>query len=56
MFKLGTLKITIIRYTQRQNNGQRKGDKRSNNDLQNTIKHYKTEDRVKRTPIKPVMN
>jgi hypothetical protein len=34
----------------RQHNGQRKNDKRSNNDLQNATQ--KTKDRVTRTPLK----
>ena len=35
----------------RQNNGQKKKDKRTNNDLQNIA--YLTKDRVTRTPPKP---
>jgi hypothetical protein len=34
----------------RQHNGQKKKDKRTNNDLQNST--HKTKDRVKRTPLK----
>jgi hypothetical protein len=43
--------IRIRKSKDRQNNGQRKKDKRTNNDLQNTDK---TKDRVTRTPLKTI--
>ena len=43
--------LIIIRQSK---NNQQKKDKRTNNDLQNTIQ--KTKDRVTRTPLKPWVN
>ena len=42
--------IRIRKSKNRQHNGQKKRDKRTNNDLQNTTQ--KTNDRVTRTPLK----
>ena len=44
--------IRIRKSKDRQHNGQKKKDKRTNNDLQNTT--HKTKDRVTRTPLKTV--
>jgi hypothetical protein len=41
--------IRIRKSKDRQHNGQKKKDKRTNNDLQNTT--HKTKDRVTRTPL-----
>jgi len=53
-----SLKISEIRIRKskkdRQHNGQRKGDNRTNNDLQNTTQ--KTRDRATRTPLKTGAN
>ena len=42
--------VRICKSKDRQHNGQKKKDKRTNNDLQNIT--YKTKDRVTRTPLK----
>ena len=42
--------IRICKLKDRQHNGQKKKDKRTNNDLQNIT--HKTKDRVTRTPLK----
>ena len=46
--------IRISKSKDKQHNGQKKRDKKTNNDLQNIT--HKTKDRVTRTPLKPGVN